>query len=552
MPKNFQLAIQGGGARLADLLAAAEVVQQFEKEQIRLTRLAGTSAGSIVAALLAAGEGSIEKARQYLDQRGDAIVNTIVPAGSTSLDPGTIVRLCCGRALCRGSLIYGELLRLFQHVLGTQGKVTFSSLQQRRTRKTELAILAANLLTRGKQVFSGPDDDLIDALVHSCAIPLVFRGASDMKATAYVDGGICENLPSGELHKDTKKYGDIIAMSFPDHVDGRRPSSTMRLVWELFSTAINNSVERAAAQLPECAVLRIESSRKTLDFKGAFKLGPRRLEFAEVQRDAKQWLEANIDNSGRPQSYRQNDAVLNLMAELYDWYMAAQSKVPRRSISSKFIVKAYSLANGVKPETTVDEIRKVYEFAPVGEPLGALLMGIGREEQQSLVKHRIKVHSPAGKEVKLRVFPVVDRTRAAQGFDGHLVLFEPSLPPMSDEEFKQKGAYRLVYDAEITGGMAPLKLNGKDQHVVDNTRDETFDHVEIITMIPEEFHYGATAALSKDKQTVAGGASTMTEDELRASVGDTPLDLVVAGWKAHDFGKGSRLEVNFVKIRETD
>src|SRR5262249_26577235 len=200
VPQKFQLAIQGGGARLADLMAAADIVQQFEERQIVLTRIAGTSAGSIVAALLAAGDGSIKKARAYLDAHGDAIVDTIVPQGSTSLDPGTIARVCFGRPLCKGSLIYRELLRLFQHVLDTEGKVTFAILKKKNPRKTELVVLATNLMTQGKQVFSGDADDLIEALVHSCAIPLVFRGAREMKSTAYVDGGLCENLPSGELH----------------------------------------------------------------------------------------------------------------------------------------------------------------------------------------------------------------------------------------------------------------------------------------------------------------------------------------------------------------
>src|SRR5262249_34013977 len=133
-------------------------------------------------------------------------------------------------------------------------------------------------------------------------------------------------------------------------------------------------------------------------------------------------------------AYRQNDAVMHLMAELYDWYKAGPALIPRRSISSKLIVKAFSLSNGVEPEATIDQIQKVYEFAPAEMPLSALLVGIGREEQQSIVKHRIKVRGPQGKEVQIRVFPVVNRTAAAQGFDGHLVLFEPSLPPMTADE----------------------------------------------------------------------------------------------------------------------
>src|SRR5688572_7458070 len=54
-PVKLQVAFQGGGARLAVLLAAAEAIQALETDGIiRVTRIAGTSAGAIVGAFLAA------------------------------------------------------------------------------------------------------------------------------------------------------------------------------------------------------------------------------------------------------------------------------------------------------------------------------------------------------------------------------------------------------------------------------------------------------------------------------------------------------------------
>jgi len=55
-PIPIQLAVQGGGAKLCALMAAMEAVQRLEEEGVlRVTRLAGTSAGSIAASLYAAG-----------------------------------------------------------------------------------------------------------------------------------------------------------------------------------------------------------------------------------------------------------------------------------------------------------------------------------------------------------------------------------------------------------------------------------------------------------------------------------------------------------------
>lgn len=54
MTKPIQLSFQGGGAKIIDLLAAAEAIQEKSASgEIVISRVAGTSAGSIVATLLA-------------------------------------------------------------------------------------------------------------------------------------------------------------------------------------------------------------------------------------------------------------------------------------------------------------------------------------------------------------------------------------------------------------------------------------------------------------------------------------------------------------------
>ena len=57
-PMNIQISFQGGGARLALLLAAAEAIRELEsgpEPLIKVTRIAGTSAGAIIGAFLAGG-----------------------------------------------------------------------------------------------------------------------------------------------------------------------------------------------------------------------------------------------------------------------------------------------------------------------------------------------------------------------------------------------------------------------------------------------------------------------------------------------------------------
>lgn len=56
MTMKIQLAIQGGGAKIASLMAVMEAVQSLEVERVlKVSRIAGTSAGSLIGCLFAAG-----------------------------------------------------------------------------------------------------------------------------------------------------------------------------------------------------------------------------------------------------------------------------------------------------------------------------------------------------------------------------------------------------------------------------------------------------------------------------------------------------------------
>ena len=53
---DIQVAIQGGGAKIWALLAAIEALQDLESQKIlKVTRIAGTSAGAIAGCIFAAG-----------------------------------------------------------------------------------------------------------------------------------------------------------------------------------------------------------------------------------------------------------------------------------------------------------------------------------------------------------------------------------------------------------------------------------------------------------------------------------------------------------------
>ena len=76
-PVPIQVVFQGGGAKLCDLLAAAEAIEGLEKAgEIVIRRVAGTSAGAIAACLLASGQ-SIESVRERLRATGNRHLSRI-------------------------------------------------------------------------------------------------------------------------------------------------------------------------------------------------------------------------------------------------------------------------------------------------------------------------------------------------------------------------------------------------------------------------------------------------------------------------------------------
>src|SRR5262245_57623104 len=84
-PLRLQLAIQGGGAKIVSLLAAAEYIQGLQRnKKIQLARIAGTSAGVIVGCLLA-GDIPIGEVKTYLTTLSQRDREKMFPAYSTNL-----------------------------------------------------------------------------------------------------------------------------------------------------------------------------------------------------------------------------------------------------------------------------------------------------------------------------------------------------------------------------------------------------------------------------------------------------------------------------------
>jgi NTE family protein len=235
------LVLEGGGAKAAALAGA---VAGLADRGVEVARVAGTSAGAIVAALLAAG-----MPPEQLDQRLRGLdLDELVP-------PGPLEGLDRIGTRTRGLDVLLELglhdqeplrtwLRGQLHELGVD---TFRDLRDepdeegRIEGRSRLGVAVTDL-TRGRQVLLpwayrdyglDPDEQLVvDAVAAASAIPLIFEPArlpvpgADEPAVI-VDGGLLSNLPLDvfDRHDDRPSRWPTIGVRLTS-----RPDATGRAV----------------------------------------------------------------------------------------------------------------------------------------------------------------------------------------------------------------------------------------------------------------------------------------------------------------------------------
>ncbi|MFC5321723.1 patatin-like phospholipase family protein [Bradyrhizobium oligotrophicum] len=350
---DVQIALQGGGAKLFSLLVAMREVERLEgriKEpvptkdgsaslpaqaleppKIRVTHIAGTSAGAIVAALYAARVPMDDVLRRLAEMTIDELLphyqskSKIRRAASRILDlvvrallwlPSDTKKLLnqlnvnLGNALL-GDPIYSteglktQLIRLFNE----SSQIRFEDNERNKSEETlpkwgsfkdvcfdrfgsdgsvPLSVIRTELRTR-KPHTANSYDNLINFLADSAAIPFVFRNVNETNWDL-LDGGICANLPSQFLYGVRR-----IAIGFASPSPTDRESKWTRPL-DLLDAAIDYSVDRSVELIGEENCCRLASQLSTFDFFEVVGKGTKR-KFDEEQhivRQTRQFLDRFI------------------------------------------------------------------------------------------------------------------------------------------------------------------------------------------------------------------------------------------------------------------
>lgn len=197
-PPRIGLALGGGAARG---FAHIGVIQVLEEAGIKVDLVAGTSAGSLVAALYAAGRNGAALAKQALAMDESAITDWAFP----------------GRGLIRGEA-------LARYVREATGNRTIEQLP------LPLGIVATDLDNGAPMLFQRGDVGV--AVRASSAVPAVFQPVK-IGTREYVDGGLVSPVPVRFARQMGAEL--VIAVDISSPPDGNATSDPFKLLLQTFA-----------------------------------------------------------------------------------------------------------------------------------------------------------------------------------------------------------------------------------------------------------------------------------------------------------------------------
>jgi predicted acylesterase/phospholipase RssA len=313
---QYSFAYQGGGAKFVSLLAAADAIHSF-RDSIDIEHVSGTSAGALVAGLIALGV-EPPRLKNLLIEQGRDIISTVVPlrdaekksfSFSSSGFGRTIHSVRIAGKILTGRSIYSfdamvDAYKLILNELGYRSDIRIHEVACfHPTDSTNLTLVATDLRT-GKPIYfeslkpgkrsmvleNQSESDsaryseylLAEAVAHSASIPFLFK-ARRASTAHIVDGGAIENFPVEPLLSlskdqlesplvDPRRY--VVGFTFSPPED-RRINTLGEYIGSLVSAAIDSNVRNSLGKLMEINTIELPDLLDTLQFERAMNEGLR-------------------------------------------------------------------------------------------------------------------------------------------------------------------------------------------------------------------------------------------------------------------------------------
>jgi predicted acylesterase/phospholipase RssA len=498
---KIQLAVQGGGAKVFALLAALDAVQDLvRQDKVRVTRIAGTSAGAVAASLFAAGI-NLGQLRHELEHLASRVTTDLQKPNLFNL-----FRLICFGTPFWSSSGFGKTLdKIFGRVGATHIRDT------KRLTGIELFIVSADL-NQSRRVLHTEDEFITSAVLDSCGIPFCFRTWRGTNSNR-VDGGICENLPVEDLVNDAREYGPVVGISF-ERVRPKEPSDIRQFAMAILDAAIDNSVNRSIQKLGDEHIFSIACPYGTFDFDAALSRGLGD-GYDLIRAESKDFFATYLD----PEEMRIGDpwqtGDLNNMLRIGEMYEKQHRGIPfkiRRSILDVTV-------NSLNDEREADIVETERSLQAIDQPVFCHAIALSSASHRPLIqKTQLLVFDEDSKQ-RVEAVSLYMKSPVRPELRYVLVCFVPPLLP-------GRGPYTLKTIDRVMDAMKPLRVppHADELRVSPSRGQGDIGSVEMIMRVPDK--YNAASLQNKDGQP---WGERMTDWDLQDRL--TP-GFRSMGWKA--------------------
>lgn len=273
---NSKGVFQGGGCKAVAFIGAYEAALE---NGVCFTEFAGTSAGSLFAAIIAAGA-SVDEMKSFINSLD--IPNLIErsqkkrkPWGCLRLEflkvigkflmhlkpsmVNALVSTLSDRGMCDAKILEEVVESELQKLLKINTQVRFSDL------KFPLTIIASDIKKHSVRIWNKkktPNESVAKAVSCSCAIPFYFKPVDDR----YLDGGLLSNLPVSFFEGNFEDYSNILAFTLSYSATNIQENNVMNYVADIMSTITEGATNIQIRSHHNLFVVPVRTNMGLLDF----------------------------------------------------------------------------------------------------------------------------------------------------------------------------------------------------------------------------------------------------------------------------------------------
>lgn len=273
---NSKGVFQGGGCKAVAFIGAYEAALE---NGVCFTEFAGTSAGSLFAAIIAAGASvddmksfinsldiptliqSSQKKRDFWSNIGLKILK-VIGKKAMNLKPSmvnAIVSTLSDQGMCDAKVLEVVVESELQKLLKINTQVRFSDL------KFPLTIIASDIRQHSIKVWNRkktPNESVAKAVSCSCAIPGYFKPVDNR----YLDGGLLSNLPVSFFEDNSEDYSNILAFTLSYSEPKNQTNNVIDYIEDIMSTITEGATNIQISSHHNLFVVPVKTNMRLLDF----------------------------------------------------------------------------------------------------------------------------------------------------------------------------------------------------------------------------------------------------------------------------------------------